>query len=184
MEKKKVSCYSMGHAYFLWFPNCLKFLFCDVSPNQREEKFFACSQISYSLIRIPTEGLQRAQKHHSLFTHLQNGGFWGDNFLRSKIWLAFTELNETVAISNWFFFHFTWWGNSTLFTSSLCMALLANSKLALAQLHDSITKSLLAHLDCVFVAAVDFNNADLKTLKKPGLLDITDWDIFADRNTS
>ncbi len=64
------------------------------------------------------------------------------------------------------------------------MSLLANSKLALAQLHDSITKSLLAHLDCVFVAAVDFNNADLKTLKNPGLLDITNWDIFAERNTS
>ena len=40
----------------------------------------------------------------------------------------------------------------------------ANAKLALAQVHDSINDSLVAHPDSVFIAAGDFNHADLKTV--------------------
>ncbi len=40
----------------------------------------------------------------------------------------------------------------------------ANAKLALAQIYDSINNSLVAHPDGVFIAAGDFNNADLKTV--------------------
>ncbi len=39
-----------------------------------------------------------------------------------------------------------------------------NAKLALAQLHDSINNCLGAHPDSVFIAAGDFNHADLKTV--------------------
>ncbi len=40
----------------------------------------------------------------------------------------------------------------------------ANAKVALAQVYDSINNSLVAHPDSVFIAAGDFNHADLKTV--------------------
>lgn len=40
----------------------------------------------------------------------------------------------------------------------------ATAKLALAHLHDSINKGLVAHPDSVFVVAGDFNHANLKTV--------------------